>query len=218
MRTKYIATLFLTALFSSCATRTISQDFTIPKAPIVVENISPTVTKVIETNKVLENKVNNQSKLIAEQKMDIDEAIKKAESIRKSASENIQVKEQDALDLVANLKTVHTRNLFLETENNDLSNTVSDQSKQLDFANSLAAKKDSEVAELRQQSDQKDNIIKTKNEDTRKIIIERDKAIIDAASANVYKHWIYGILGGFLLWTILKNVLMMYFPTTRFRI
>jgi hypothetical protein len=156
--------------------------------------------------------------VIIEQKANIENAMKQAENIRKQLSEKIEVKEQDAVDLINNLKTVHTRNLFLETNNGELVKINTDLQNQLEDAKTIAAKKDDEVSNLRQIDSQKNKIIDDQNLELIKIAKERDSAVVKASKSTVYRNWVWGLIGGFLLWTILKNILMIYMPTTKFRI
>lgn len=218
MNSKSVLTLVFSLFLIGCATQTVPTNSSIPKAPVVVENIAPSIDVASKTNKKLETKIQDQTKVIIEQKANIENAMKQAENIRKQLSEKIEVKEQDAVDLIANLKMVHTRNLFLETNNGELVKINTDLQNQLEDTKALASKKDDEVLNLRQVDLQKDKIIKDQNIQLEKISKERDSAIVKASKSTVYRNWIWGLVGGFLLWTIIKNILMVYLPTTKFRI
>lgn len=218
MNLKSFPVLVFSLFLIGCTSHTIPTNSSIPKAPIVVENILPSIDVASKTNKKLETKINDQTKVIIEQKANIENAMKQAENIRKQLSEKIEVKEQDAVDLINNLKTVHTRNLFLETNNGELVKINTDLQNQLEDAKTIAAKKDDEVSNLRQIDSQKNKIIDDQNLELIKIAKERDSAVVKASKSTVYRNWVWGLIGGFLLWTILKNILMIYMPTTKFRI
>lgn len=210
MKLKTISTFLFALFLVGCANQTPTMDVTIPKPPKIVKEISPEVQKITVTNQKLEDKIKDQTKVIVEQKADIENAMDKAENIRKQLAESVQVKEQDAVDLILNLKSVHTRNLFLETQNTELGNINKQQATDLLEATKVAASKDSEVGELRSQSEFKDNLIKERNETVKTVTEERDKAIKQAASAKVYRNIIWGIAAAYILLTIVRNVLMAY--------
>lgn len=218
MKLKHILLFLASISLIGCASHTVSTDVSIPKAPPVVEKVSPVISKISDSNRTLEIKIKEQSKTISDQNHDIADALKRAEDIKKQLEDQKQVKVEDANDLVANLKIVHTRNLFLETQNSSLEQTNKDQAVIIENGIKVAAEKDAEVSTLRQQSDQKDQIINKQKEDIKKLTQERDKAEKQAASAKVYRNWIWGLVGGFILWTIIKNILMVYLPSTKFRI
>ena len=126
--------------------------------------------------------------------------------------------EKDATDLIDELSKVKSRNMFLELENTDLSKLKDEQELNLENmknsltkAEGLVIGKENEANELRTQNDFLGKNLATKNK-------ENEKLVKEAATANVYKHAIWWAIGLFLLYTILKNVLMIYFPAIRFRV
>lgn len=205
-----IIPLLSLGLFSCAVKQTPVSDVIIPKAPPIAESISPSIEKLAQSNQKMDDKIKEQSKTISEQNLDILDAINKAEKLKAQLANSEQIKEQDASDLVQNLKTVHTRNLFLESQNSELLKIKNDQATELLVATKKAADKDNEASVLRAQNTDKDTIILKQNDNLKTIAAERDKAVKLAASAKVYRNWIWGIAIGFILLTILRNVLMAY--------
>jgi hypothetical protein len=78
--------------------------------------------------------------------------------------------------------------------------------------------KENEASELRSQNKFLANSLNIKNTEVESLKKSLEKEKIKSARATVYKNWVYGLVGGFLLWIVIKNILMIYFPMTKFRI
>ena len=196
----------------------------IPPAPQKVESALPEVKKAsatvdagIKTNLNVGQKIKEQTQTIKDQRESIDNAIALADSL-KVKLDNKTLVEKDATDLIDELSKVKSRNMFLELENTDLSKLKDEQELNLENmknsltkAEGLVIGKENEANELRTQNDFLGKNLATKNK-------ENEKLVKEAATANVYKHAIWWAIGLFLLYTILKNVLMIYFPAIRFRV
>lgn len=95
----------------------------------------------------------------------------------------------------------------------------------LDGANSTAKEtmaklimKESEAKELRAQAEFLAHNLDLKNKEVINISKQKEKLIKQKADAMVYKKMFWYAVAGFLIWIIIKNILMVYFPYTKFRI
>lgn len=227
---KYVKIFLISCFLLGCATP--SKETTVITQPIKhTENILPTVQKtsenvseIIKKNVKLETKIEENQKTIVDQKIAITEAIAEAEKIREKALAKQAITELEATNLVDQLKKVEARNLFLENQNTELSNITKDQDNMLNSVkNALHATeiqvidKENEVSQLRNQNDAINQALNLKNDELSKCKQSLIKIEKDLASAKVYKNWVIGLVGGFLLWTIIKNIIMIYSPI-KFRI
>lgn len=204
----------------------------IPPSPKQTESVLPNIKKLddqivktIDNNNKLGAKIEESKNAVSEQKLSISEALSQAERIKEKSLAKVAISELEALNLIKELKKVEARNLFLEIQNNELYLLKEEQQKILDIVQITLAKteqqvvsKEEEVYQLREQNKYlSDNLISKNNEtDNLKKLLQKEKEI--SASAKVYKHWIIAIVSIFIIWIILKNILMMYFPATKFRI
>ena len=204
----------------------------IPPPPKQTESVLPNIKKLddqivktIDNNNKLGAKIEESKNAVSEQKLSISEALSQAERIKEKSLAKVAISELEALNLIKELKKVEARNLFLEIQNNELYLLKEEQQKILDIVQITLAKteqqvvsKEEEVYQLREQNKYlSDNLISKNNETGNlKKLLQKEKEI--SASAKVYKHWIIVIVSIFIIWIILKNILMMYFPATKFRI
>jgi hypothetical protein len=182
------------------------------------------IENTIRENIKFDQKLKEQQKIVLDQKIAISDALTQAEKIHEKVLANEAIMELDAANLINELKKVETRNLFLETKNTELITVKDDQEKllkNLKAASSDALQKltskENEVSELRTQNDYLGNHLNIKNTETEtlKKLLEKEK--IKAATSGVYRNWIIGLVSAFVLWTIIKNILMIYSPI-KFRI
>ncbi len=231
MRTslKMIAILILATVFSSCAVKT--QPAIIPPAPPKVESVVPTFNKVdkgitdtLSENVKLGAKLKEQQKLVQDQKAGIEEAISQAEKIKVKAAANEQVSEVEAVNLINELHTVQSRNMFLETQNTDLTKIKDDQEnilkttkEQSEDALHKLFNKENEATSLRNLNGFLGEQLTTMNSSLAKVQQDLENEKVKAARAEVYRRWIIGLVAAFALWTVAKNVIMAYSPI-KFRI
>jgi DNA repair exonuclease SbcCD ATPase subunit len=173
----------------------------IPKAPIVSEsalkdlkNTQTGIDDSLDDNKKIKEKLKTQEKTIYSQKMEIEEALVQAEKIKEKVKKLEQITNEDTYMLVEQLKKVHTRNLFLETETKELVNTNENQLKILEDTKKDAqktleklVKAESELGELRNQNAHLAGNLEKQNNEVLKLSE-------DLATASVYKNWIIGVV------------------------
>lgn len=200
----------------------------VPKVEAVspkVEQIGQKLDETIKINKDLEDQLNKQKKIVTEQKIAIADAIAKAEKMKDKITANEILKEIDAIDLINDLKSVEARNLFLENQNTTLVSTNKTQEKELQNlrlkateALEKAKAKEKEADDLRNNTIILTDSLSKANSQIEGLKKDLTKEKVKAATAGVYRNWIIGITSIFVLWTIAKNVLMIYFPMLKFRI
>lgn len=205
-----------------------------PITPPVVkqtESVLPTLKKVdsnidnsVQTNIKLQEKIKDQQQTVTDQKIAIAEAINDAEKLKNKILANEVITELETINMIEKLKKVEARNLFLEIQNSELSKVREDlekllQTLKLDSNKSLQQlqAKENETSQLREQTQYLNNIVKSRSEEVQKLKNDLTKTKVKAATAGVYRNWIIGIVSGFVLWTIIKNIIMIYSPI-KFRI
>lgn len=200
--------------FAGCAPPTPITKVYIPPAPEVQKNVKPLVVEIQTGNRALKETVTVQAETIKIQNTEIDEVITKMEELKASTvTDQVLV-----TDLVVRLKDVRTRNLFLETITGQLATRLNAQMLLTDEAVSKAGLKDAESVQWQQMNTTKDTMIRDLEKERNSAITARDKSNLEAANAKVYKRWILFGIAAVVLWLIMKNVLMIYFPLTKFKI
>lgn len=173
----------------------------IPKAPIVSEsalkdlkNTQTGIDDSLGKNIQIQEKLKNQEKTIYSQKMEIVEALAQADKIKDKVEKMEQITKEDTYMLIEQLKKVHTRNLFLETEMKDLVNVNGMQYTILETTRVNAretmeklVKAESELKELRNQNTHLAGNLEKQNNEVLKLSA-------DLATASVYKNWIIGVV------------------------
>jgi hypothetical protein len=217
-------------LMFGCA-KDITPSNIIPPAPKATASVLPSMNQVntgidntIKENLKLEQKLKEQKEVVLEQKIEIVEAIAQAEKMKQKVIANEVISELETTNLIDQLKKVETRNLFLETKNTELSSVKDEQDKLLkelktnssETLQKLLAKED-EAYNLRTQNDYLGTLVTNKNSEVTALQKALEKEKVKAATAGVYRNWIIGIVSGFVLWTIVKNIIMIYSPI-KFRI
>jgi hypothetical protein len=184
--------------------------------PTIQKDTTPQVQKIVESNVKLQESVRVQKDTITKQTGVILDAMETAVDLQKQLEGTAP--QIIATNLVAKLDDVKTRNMFMETTNADLQKQIDLQRRVADEAVALALMKDQESREWQSNNKTKDDIIQ-------KVGVERDKAIQDrekfkgqAEKSGVYKFWVIMLASIFIGWTILKNVMMIYFPMIKFRV
>lgn len=203
-----------------------------PKLPPKVESALPNmvmvgakVEKLKETNVKLEEKLKTQNQTILEQKVAITNAIAQAEKLKERIMAKEALTELDAINLIEQLTKAGERNLFLELQNEELEKIRKEQDGMLvETRNTLndaiykLTQKEAEAATLRLQAENMTAIITQRNSEVANLQKQLAKSQKEAATAQVYRHWIIGLVVTFVAWLIIKNILMIYFPMTKFRI
>lgn len=219
-------------ILGSCANKVVVPSNDVPPPVAKTESVIPTVQevdtkldKLKETNVQLEEKLKNQNKTILDQKMAIQNAITQTEKLKEKILANEALKEIDALNIIEQLNQAGERNLFLETQNEELEKIRKEQDvvllntkTKLNDAMFKLVQKESEAITLRNQNEYLGTLVTKNNENIKSLNSQLDKAQKTAASAGVYKHWVIGIIVTLIAWIILKNVLMIYFPAVKFRV
>ncbi len=229
---KKFALLIGTFLMFSCGTDVVPASKSIPTAPVKTESVKPSLEKVkdgigkaVTENSKVSEKLNNQKSTISNQKDVIENALKEAKAIEEKLKLKQSITEAEVTSLKLKIEQIKSENSKLLESNGALSENVRYLMHVLDStrkdAGITSGKLDateSELTILRDQNKTIGNDLAARNKDVeamQKQVLKSEKA---AAKANVYKHWIWGIVGVFVVWTIAKNILMIYFPATRFRI
>ena len=183
------------------------------------------IDKSIQSNTKIDSKIKEQKGSILNQKIMIEETISKVEKLVERVIAHETIKEIDAIDILNSVKIIHTRNLFLETQNTELSQILSEQEGILKMTKEDASityrkliDKEDEVTRLRDLNKLIATNLVSKDNDIKTLQNSLQKEKINSARAGVYRNWIYGLVGSFVAWLIIKNILMIYFPLTRFRI
>ena len=203
----------------------------VPPPPKQTESVLPHMAKVTagiddvtKQNVRLSEQLQSQQKTMAQQKIAISEALAQAEKM-KTASKTGTVMETDANDLVMELKQVQSRNLFLETSNTELVALKTEQEKTLFELKAKSAdtvgklsEMENENSTLRSQNKYLGTSLNDQNKELKSLSSDLSKEKVKSAKNGVYKFWVIGLISAFVFWTILKNVLMVYMPATRFRI
>ena len=229
---KHFIILSSSILLASCGVNTVNSKSDIPTAPIKTESLRPNIDKTEENigiisnqNQSLKDKIKDEGDIIDAQKVDISSSIQQAGNIKKQVSSKKAVTIKQATDLVDELKKIEARNLFLEKENNALAKLSQSQKETISTTSSVVTElsrkisaNENELLTLRSQNSDLAKIISSRDKDVQSLQTDNQKLTVSSASAGVYKHWIIGIVAAFVAWTIIKNVLMIYFPTSRFRL
>lgn len=168
-----------------------------------VTNIKKTkidVDTTIDHNSKLGDKIEQNKQTLFEQKINIIEALVKAEKIREKALAKTAVSELDAISLIDEIKKVERRNLFLEQQNVEMIQLRGDQEKILKVIKNTLDKtehqiilKDDEVRQLREQITYLTQNLLVKNKESENLKNQLRREERKSASATVYKNWCVGI-------------------------
>lgn len=217
-------------LISGCARTT--PPVNIPPPPPMVESVKPSLERVssgieraTDSNRKIDSKIQEQRTTVLDQKITIVETIAKVEKLREKVLADEIIKEIELIDIINDLRSIEKRNMFLEKQNSELDSMRKDQEAILKMTREDASityrkliEKENEARDLRIQNKFLANNLTSKNDEVENLKQLLTKEKETSAKAKVYKYWVIGLAVGFLVWTILKNVLMIYLPTTRFRI
>lgn len=228
---KYIV-LCLSVLVLACTDRPISESVNIPTPPAKTQSVRPqlatvqtNIDKTIVDNAKISETLKNQTKQLLDQKAQIVEAILMSEKFKETAKAKQLISELDAMALNAKLLSIQGSNKELEIQNQELVKKLAETSALLEATKAEAQKTmeslilaEGELSTLRGQNGFLASNLTSRNQDVEALQKKNASLEKKAASASVYKNWIIGLAAGFILWTILKNILMIYFPATRFRI
>jgi chromosome segregation ATPase len=232
MKNKLLTIIIILQSFIIIGCKTTTPPVAIPVPPSMVPSVVPQLVKVkdgidnsLTKNTKIEGKIKDQKVEISNQQASILDAIKRAESIKKDLEASKPITEVESTKFIELMHQIKTRNLFIEKQNEELETIRKEQEVVLKIAKEDAAKthtklveKEYEASSLRDQNNFLGRNLLIKSNEAEALKKEVSKKEIALAKANVYKHWVWGLIGGFIAWTIIKNLLMFYFPTTRFRI
>jgi hypothetical protein len=230
-RLKICSVLFPIFLLFGCS-KDITPPVVIPIAPVKIESVVPQFNKIsvgidstIKSNLKIENKIKDQHKELSIQQLAILEAIAQADKFKEILLVNKCISEIDSINFINNLRSIETRNLFIEKQNIELEELRKEQSEILKMTKEDASityrkllDKEQEANSLREQNDYLGKNLIVKSNEVVQLQKDLEKEKIKSAKATVYKNWVIGLVTIFILWLIIKNVLMVYFPMTKFRI
>lgn len=223
--------LFPIFLIFGCA-RDITPPVAIPVAPMKKESVVPHFNKIsngidetIKSNAKIRHKIKEQHKELSTQQLAILEAIAQADKFKEILLSNKCISDIESVNFINNLKSIETRNLFIEKQNAELEELRKEQFEILKMTKEDASityrkllDKEQEATSLREQNDYLGKNLVVKSNEVEQLRKDLEKEKIKSARATVYKNWVIGLVTSFILWLIIKNVLMMYFPLTKFRI
>lgn len=203
----------------------------IPVAPPVAESAIKDFNKVkagidstITSNVKINDKVKEQLKNVIEQKELIENALGQAQQINDKVLAKQAITEIEAMNLVTEIKKIKVRNLFLETQNSEFEKLVKEQSETLTVMKLGAEETDIKLRSKEQEANQlreqntflgKNLDVKNKESENLKDALTKEKEI--SASAKTYRNIVWSIVGIWISWTILKNIISLYSPI-KFRI
>ena len=216
----FILINFLIGCSNTESTNTITPP---PRATSVIptfQKVDNGISQTKETNVELGEKIKHQKTIINNQQQQIEKALAQAEKIREQLKQK-DTTDVNVMDLIDSLNSIQTRNLFLEKENSELEKVKNRQQEYLEKLEANSKETLDKLIEREKETQQLRTIVVALNKRVQQVDkIERElqNAKEEAAKANVYKHWVIGIVSVVVAWIVLKNVLMVYFPTTRFRL
>jgi hypothetical protein len=203
----------------------------IPVPPPVAESALKDFSKVkmgidssISTNIKIDEKVKEQLKNVIDQKASIQDALDQAQQINDKVLAKQVITEIEAINLVSEIKKIKVRNLFLETQNSDFNKLVNEQANILTITKLGAVDTESKLRNKEQEANQlrdqntflaKNLDVKNKESENLKDALTKEKEI--SASAKTYRNIVWVIVGVWIAWTILKNIISLYSPI-KFRI
>ncbi len=200
------------------------------------ESVVPSINKVgvgvdttIDNNTKIGIKIDDQSKIIKGQKLAIIDALAQADKLKVKIETDQKISLKEITNLIDKLNEEKTRNMFLETNLAELKTLKNDQAVvlaqlrvDLSEAKVKVTLKESEADTLRDQATflagSLQSTILSKDKTIGQLEKDLSKAKQTAATNAVYKNWVIGLVCAFVLWTIIKNVMMAYSPLTKFRI
>jgi chromosome segregation ATPase len=186
-----------------------------PDIVVTKENI----TLALEENKQLKRELDRSETIIKDQVMDIDKALDSSSKMLNDIKKDIAIKENEMVSLIQNINNVKKNNAQLSQQNAILLFDLKSQESSLSAAQENIRKaedkaiaKENEADDLRVnlEEEMKKNIYL--DESNKKLKEFADKNAIKAANAGVYKSWVLYIVGGFILYIILKNVAASVWP------
>lgn len=182
----------------------------IPVAQVVMLPVAPSAHKtdqsvedVAQSNQKLKDQMAKVQNAAAEAKRQADAATKKAETLAHVG----KATQQELNDLWNSMKTTQARNLFLET--------------QLEEQEVIMKKQTELIVKL--QKDSKDAVIRAETADSQaqaakknyenlakaydKVCGERDRFKTTADKASVYRNWVWGLVGGYVLLIVIRIII-----------
>lgn len=224
---KHVNKILILSVFflASCAkdvSPTVNLPPTINKEESVIVSADKIESKVKETenkNKELADTIQQQSHIVFQQRLEIEDALAQAEKLKNKIESDQVITELETTSLIDKIKQVQTRNLFLENKNKELESIKNEQSTSLkeliEDVNDAKQKiilKEKETDSLREQNGYFRAQITDNIDDIKNLQKQLDKQKQISAKASVYRNWIIGLVVAFVLWTIVKNIIMIYSP------
>jgi len=204
----------------------------IPTPPPKKESVVPQLNKIeggidstVSENVKIENKIEEQRKELSIQHLEILEAIAKAEYLENILLSNSPTSKSESINFIDRLKKIEARNLFIEKQNSELKKIQQDQLEILKntkndvvIAHAKLIDKEQEASNLRDQNDFLAKNLSSNLLEAERLKKNLENERIKSAKSSVYRNWVIGLISGFILWVVIKNILMIYFPMTKFRI
>jgi hypothetical protein len=222
----YLLSIVLPCLLLTSCVKT-TPPVAIPVPPQQTESVVPRVDEIdsgindtVKTNHELEDTINYQTASIGNQRIYLERAMVLADKAKTQISGNHMVIDE----LIDVLGSVKVGNTLLKDQNRELKDIQISQAIILTKTKAMVVdvldklrKRDNEIDTLRTQNKFLGDNLKIKNtesEDLKKALTEEK---VKSAKSSVYRNWVIGLAVGFALWTIIKNLIMIYSPI-KFRI
>jgi hypothetical protein len=190
-----------------------------------IQNVSKNVDGAILLADRMKDNVGETGSILSRQNLTIEDNVNNLEKLRQKVVASQKVQEAEVVHVKNGLLLVGENNKNIQVKNDGLQKQLAEQRSVLERTKGDVSKsyvkmieKEREANELRTQAEFLHNLLKSKDTEKEKLKAELEKEKVKSAKASVYRNWIFGIVGAFVLWIVVKNVLMIYFPLTRFRI
>lgn len=210
--------LFLVILIGCAPTPSTVLPIKTPSAMPTIAHMGVGVNTTIDNNNKIGEKLKDQQNTIRDQRQMISDTLAQADILKKKIEDNKAITKMEMDKLIDNFKKVEARNLFIESQNMSLITDKNNQASVLAGLQEDLSTTRQQVSNKEQEAENLRNGADTIARENSKLKKDLASAEVEAAKSGVYKHWIWGLIGAFVLYTIIKNVLMVYFPLTKFRI
>lgn len=213
---KYLFMILTSLFIISCHDTQHPSEFT--KLPPIVkeESVSPTIDRARGSKEALETLARDQEKTIERQQASLARAEAIAAKIRSQIESGELVKQSDVEELQKELDIAKSDNDKLKHENSAFQSKIKELETILQDAKERSIKKDKEVAQKDDRILYLENIVEKEVKSKNDAISQRDKALLEAENAKVYKSWVRNIAIGFILYLLLKNIIASVWPQAQF--
>lgn len=209
-------------LVASCV-KTPTPPVAIPVPPEKTESAQPSLRKTqrdidnsLEVNIKIDENTKQQNEAISEQRLTIKEALVAAEEIRSVLVAN-SLSLTDINKLIDSLNNIDDKNKILSGKNRELLIHIENQNKSLLDAKRNAQETSDKLIAKENEADalRRDNVFLSKNlvlknEEVVNMSKQLTKNKEKLASANVYKYWVFGLIGfisiGIIIMLLMRNL------------